>query len=112
MPPSEVSTEDGASEYCLVNAIQKNLAMLLDKIVLNKHVDIARTRVCTLNMDTRHQLGMIKSEINKLAEVSEDEQIILVLNFLMIIFYILFSSRIIRLPVPCLFFLTQLLLAA
>ena len=63
---------NSSTEYCLVDSIQRNLALLLDRIVLDKHVQSAeasRYRECQLTMDTRYQLGKIKNDIDELERV-------------------------------------------
>ena len=60
---------NSSTEYCLVDSIQRNLALLLDRIVLDKHVQSAeasRYRECQLTVDTRYQLGKIKNDIDEL----------------------------------------------
>ena len=63
------------SEYCLVDTIQRNLAMLLDRILVDKHIQTSvQRRECRINVDTRYQLGKIRSEINDLEKVRNFNQ--------------------------------------
>ena len=69
---------NSSTEYCLVDSIQRNLALLLDRIVLDKHVQSAeasRYRECRLTVDTRYQLGKIRSNIDELERVRKPEDL-------------------------------------
>lgn len=78
--PSDVSpsTDDELefSEYCLVNSIQRNLATLLDRVVVDRHVETTvQRRVCLVNITTRYQLENIKTEISDLETVKKYSRI-------------------------------------